>query len=112
MKAIYPKGSCSSACGIKSGLGINVKPLPESEKATLEYEVFFPSDFDFVKSGKLPGIVGGSSGCSGCKKTEPLRSQCFSARLTWGPNGSGNPYLYLPLKAKHTANFCSLVNGG
>jgi len=112
MKAIYPNGSCSSACGISSGLSFYPKPLPESTKATLEYEVFFPSDFDYVKGGKLPGIVGGSDGCSGCKRTEPLRSECFSARFMWGPNGQGYPYLYLPLKAKHTANFCSLVNEG
>ncbi len=42
-------------CEIKSGLGINVKSLPESEKATLEHEIFFSFDFDFVKGNKLPG---------------------------------------------------------
>ncbi len=105
----YPKGSCSSACGINSGVSLHISPLPESEKATLEYEVYFPSDFDFVKSGKLPGIVGGSKGCTGCTRTEPLRSNCFSARLVWGPNGLGSPYLYLPIKAQHTSDFCSLV---
>ncbi len=43
----YPKGSCSSACGINSGVILHINPLSESEKATLEYEVYFPADFDF-----------------------------------------------------------------
>ena len=55
----YPKGSCSSFCGINSGVSIYVYPFGESytsEVATLEYEVYFPAGFNFVKSGKLPGI--------------------------------------------------------
>ncbi len=105
----YPKGSCSSACGISSGVSLHISPLPESEKATLEYEVYFPADFDFVKGGKLPGIMGGSKGCAGCRRDEPLRSNCFSARFMWGPDGEGYPYLYLPRLTQHTSDFCSLV---
>ena len=107
----YPKDSCSSSCGIESGVSIYISPLPESDKATLEYEVYFPSDFDFVKGGKLPGIAGGTDGCTGCTRDEPLRSECFSARFMSGPNGQGYPYLYLPIKAQHTSDFCSLVSG-
>ncbi len=109
LQAEYPKGSCSTFCGIKSGISIDISPLPESDNATLEYEVYFPSNFDFVKGGKLPGIVGGVKGCSGCTQSEPLRSNCFSARFMWGPDGEGYPYLYLPRLTQHTSDFCSLV---
>lgn len=34
--------------------------------ARLEYEVFFPNNFPFVKGGKLPGLAGGQAGeCGG-----------------------------------------------
>ncbi len=58
--AKFPAGSCSTYCGIASGVGVYVTPRGNftGNEATLEYEVFFPSDFEFVKSGKLPGIAG------------------------------------------------------
>ena len=113
LAAKYPAGSCSSSCGIASGVGFDVAPTGNftGNEATLEYEVFFPSDFEFVRGGKLPGISGGPRGCSGCTKAEPLRSQCFSARFMWGANGQGFAYLYVPLKTKHTSEFCALVSG-
>ena len=29
----------------------------------------------------------------------------------WGANGQGFAYLYVPLKTKHTSEFCALVSG-
>ena len=77
----------------------------EGTNAVLEYDVFFPADFDFVKGGKLPGMVGGSKSCTGCKRYEPLRLECFSVRFIWGSEGEGYPYLYVPLNATHTTEF-------
>lgn len=107
----FPAGSCSSACGIASGVSIYVKPEGNfnGNEANFEYEVYFPSDFEFVKGGKLPGITSGK-GCSGCTRAEPLRSECFSARFMWGPDGSGYPYLYVPLNTTHSTDFCDLVS--
>ena len=43
-------------------------------KARLEYEVYFPHDFDWNKGGKLPGIQGGNTGCGGGASAD----NCFS----------------------------------
>ena len=56
-------------------------------------------------------VAGGPRGCSGCTRDEPLRSECFSARFMWGPNGQGYAYLYVPLNTSHTSEFCALVSG-
>ena len=113
MWAKFPAGSCSSACGIDSGVSVYVKPVGNftGNEATLEYEVYFPNDFEFVNGGKLPGIAGGPKGCSGCTREEPLRSECFTARFRWGEDGEGSPYLYLPLNTTHTKDFCAQVSG-
>lgn len=58
----------------------------------LEYKIYFPNNFDFVKGGKLPGLYGGDikEGCSGCVHS----NKCFSTRLMWRKNGNGEIYLY------------------
>lgn len=33
----------------------------------LEYQVFFPTNFNYNKGGKLPGMYGGNYMCSGSK---------------------------------------------
>ncbi|KAG6811898.1 hypothetical protein H0H92_005356 [Tricholoma furcatifolium] len=62
----------------------------------LTYEVAFPSDFDWVKGGKLPGLRGGwnSTGCSG--GDQATGEDCFSTRLMWRTNGEGEVYAYIP----------------
>lgn len=40
----------------------------------LEYQVYFPQDFPWVKGGKLPGIIGGKTGCGGGDDAD----DCFS----------------------------------
>ena len=67
--------------------------------------MLFPSDFDFVKGGKLPGLFGGRPGCSG----GDMANDCFSARFMWGPNSSGYSYLYIPKNVAHTPEFCQLT---
>jgi len=43
----------------------------------LEYQVFFPENFPWVKGGKLPGIIGGRTGCGGGDDA----NDCFSGML-------------------------------
>lgn len=64
----------------------------------LEYNIYFPNNFDFVKGGKLPGLYGGDTnhGCSSCKHS----NKCFSTRLMWRKNGNGEIYLYSPNQKK------------
>ncbi|KAF8161096.1 polysaccharide lyase family 14 protein [Crassisporium funariophilum] len=66
------------------------------ETMLLTYELAFDAGFDWVKGGKLPGIRGGldSTGCSGGNKADGL--ECFSSRLMWRKNGSGEVYAYFP----------------
>ncbi len=56
------------------------------------YRVRFASNFNFMKGGKLPGLVGGSSP-SGCTKD---KVGGFSARNMWRTGGDVDQYLYYP----------------
>jgi len=40
----------------------------------LEYDVYFQENFPWVKGGKLPGIIGGETGCGGGSD----KDDCFS----------------------------------
>jgi hypothetical protein len=55
MQVEYAKGSYA---GLRepSGTQMVIKPFNKgAERASLEYNVLFPNDFDFVKGGKIPG---------------------------------------------------------
>eukprot|EP00121_Abeoforma_whisleri_P016894 Awhi_evm1s15487 len=79
-----------------------------NDKATLSYEVFFPSDFQFKKGGKLPGLHGGDEKCSGGYKANG--ENCFSLRLMWRENGAYETYAYLPLSEAEDS-FCARCSG-
>lgn len=109
----HPKGSCSTYCGIPGGAGFDVRPFENfsGNVSTFEFSVFFHSTFNFVKGGKLPGIIGATAngpwkGCSGCNTELDVRTKCFSARFMWGPDRNGYPYLYLPLNVEHELDLC------
>jgi hypothetical protein len=83
IKIKHPKGSCSSFCGITNGASFTMKPFSnlKAENGTFEFSVFFHSTFNFVKGGKLPGMIGGTNQCSGCNTVISERDNCFSARF-------------------------------
>lgn len=111
----YPKGSWSPGSKYPGGMLMFVYPYkshptkdlnnPLSAKsATLEYEVFMPSDFDCVKGGKLMGLSGGRGGGRGCGGgADP--AHCFNARIMWRRNCDGEAYLYVPEGMQHES-FC------
>jgi len=77
-------------------------PLPGSqwyvdfksaEKVFLEYKVFIPPDFDFVKGGKLPGLGGGKGNTGG---TVPTGFDGWSVRFMFKEGGTICAYLYYP----------------
>ena len=73
--------------------------------ATLEYEVYFPYNFEWVKGGKLPGLMGGASngiGCGGGNR----KYDCFSYRIMWRRDGFGEAYVYLPFPSADPT-FCT-----
>ena len=77
LKVTYPRGSYSPSHYPRGGADFYSTPslmewegerkkrdvdkgmLRGANNVTLEYSVYFPSDFDFVKGGKLPGLYGG-----------------------------------------------------
>lgn len=80
------------AGGYASSNGVNIKgsptPFPSTDM-TIRYKVFVPEDFDWVKGGKLPGLIwaGGAGGRSWKKGG--------SARVMWRRGGTIVGYLYL-----------------
>lgn len=77
-------------------------PLPGSQwktafkpvnKAFLEYKLFFPADFDFVKGGKLPGLGGGRGNTGG---KVPNGKDGWSVRFMFMEHGEVCAYLYYP----------------
>ncbi len=55
------------------------------EELFLSYRIRFGADFDFVRGGKLPGLIGGAGNTGGNK---PNGTDGWSARMMWRTNGS------------------------
>ncbi|KZT20325.1 polysaccharide lyase family 14 protein [Neolentinus lepideus HHB14362 ss-1] len=94
LELFYPANSINPGNSPQGGAEFYAQPLDLSNASTvtLEYSIFFPDDFDWVKAGKLPGIYGGHTGCSG----GDVANDCFSTRLMWREGGMGELYLYAP----------------
>lgn len=102
MQAFYPAGSYNFQNSPQGGfsfyaLGPASVDLTTAKEATFGYSVYFPSGFDYVKGGKLPGLYGGDSdseavSCSGGRRDDG----CWSVRLMWRTSGKGEFYTYLP----------------
>lgn len=106
MKIAYPEGSWNPAdTNTIGGVGFYATPIdiPSSaDTITFTYDAYFPKGFDFNKGGKLMGLYGGHSDCSGGKSA----AQCFSTRFMWREKGAGEVYAYFD-KEKQVSNFCS-----
>ncbi|ORX95741.1 hypothetical protein K493DRAFT_147411, partial [Basidiobolus meristosporus CBS 931.73] len=109
LRVIYPKGSRNPTHHPLGGTGFDAKPISVADgigqTVRLNYQVYFPEDFDFVHGGKLPGIYGGHTSCSGGKSAQ----DCFSARFMWRKEGLGEIYLYVPKTALHQPSFCKIA---
>ncbi|KAG2109419.1 polysaccharide lyase family 14 protein [Suillus cothurnatus] len=104
LQLVYPAYSVNPSSKSPGGAEFYASPLnlSDAKNVTMEYSVYFPADFDWVKGGKLPGLYGGHTGCSGGVAAE----DCFSTRLMWRKGGAGELYLYAP-KRKQTKALCS-----
>ncbi|KAG0046461.1 hypothetical protein BGZ83_008368 [Gryganskiella cystojenkinii] len=108
LQLAYPKGSYAPSLGpVAGGTQFYANPFGEKtpfEKMMISYDVAFPTGFDWVLGGKLPGIYGGSpyDGCSGGNQS--TGANCFTMRLMWRPSGLGEVYAYVPADPK--SNFC------
>jgi hypothetical protein len=95
LQLFYPAGSVNPESQPQGGADFYASPidLSDAQNVTMEYSVFFPVDFDWVLAGKLPGLYGGHSGCSGGNDA----LSCFSTRLMWRAKGAGELYLVCQL---------------
>jgi len=91
LQLLFPENSIDPANEPQGGAEFYAAPIDISDarSVTLQYSVFFPADFDWVLAGKLPGLYGGHTGCSGGNAA----LDCFSTRLMWRQNGAGELYL-------------------
>lgn len=90
LRVTYPADQYGPSAG-----GVQfILPLGDSyEELYLTYRVRFGGDFEFVKGGKLPGLVGGSHP-TGCVQDDTG----FSARMMWRAGGHAVQYLYFAEK--------------
>ena len=92
--------------GSGSGAAFRANPwkkLP-SDTVTLSYDVFFPSTFEWVKGGKLPGVCFGSDpkGCATGGEWSPNEG---SFRLMWREDGQAIGYSYMAIKGGPTGAY-------
>ena len=105
LNVTYPAGSYVPSQTPVGGFGLYTDtPVPQGT-AILSYSVYFPKGFNFVKGGKLPGLYGGKTSCTGGDPAE----DCFSTRLMWRAGGAGEVYLYANREAQDPA-ICSTPN--
>lgn len=104
MRVHIRKGSIDPASMVRrgqprAGTGFKAGLLPPgTQAAELRYWVRFPSDFNFVRGGKLPGLYGGAGNSGG---HIPTGSDGFSFRLMWLAGGRGQVYAYLPTSRQY-----------
>ncbi|KAI8591898.1 hypothetical protein BDZ88DRAFT_410048 [Geranomyces variabilis] len=105
MRVLYPASSYNPSGRPIGGTGFYAQPADISAATTvsLEYLIYFPKGFNFVKGGKLPGLYGGRESCSG---GDPA-TDCFSTRYMFRKNGAGEIYLYVDATAQ-VPDFCSI----
>lgn len=82
------KGSHAGTKDRIRGAGFDTRTL-NVDRAMMTYIVRFKDQFEFVKGGKLPGLMGGDSPSGG---SDALNG--FSARMMWRQDGQGELYLY------------------
>ncbi|CAE6431981.1 unnamed protein product [Rhizoctonia solani] len=105
LEVFFPEGSINPGNSPQGGADFYANPLPtltEAQNVTFAYSLFLPVDFEPVRGGKLPGLYGGKTGCSG----GDAALDCFSTRLMWRANSEGELYLYAP-KDKQTYEVCN-----
>lgn len=90
LEVTYPQGSYSHDTGGSQFESLwNTTDGSAFDSMILTYEIAFDSGFNWVMGGKLPGLRGGPEidSCSGGDAANG--TNCFSSRLMWRKNGTG-----------------------
>ncbi|KAJ8321778.1 hypothetical protein KUTeg_000249 [Tegillarca granosa] len=93
LRVDYKAGSYGTGTG--KGAQFYIKPHNISggrEELTLSYDLYIDPNFEWIKGGKLPGLFGGATTCSGHRDTD----NCFSTRYMWRCHANGEIYAYIP----------------
>ncbi|XP_046380040.2 uncharacterized protein LOC124151565 [Haliotis rufescens] len=104
LKVWYEKGRYSSH-GPNEGVQFFATPTQDHSIMTFSYDVYFDKSFDFRRGGKLPGLFGGWTNCSGGRHSD----NCFSTRFMWRADGDGEVYGYIQDKTHQIDGFCDHV---
>lgn len=108
----YPKGGFGPSKG--GAQWISYLPSP-SDKLTVSYWIRFPTNFDWVLGGKLPGLIGGKDKKSGWPITggiHPTGVNGWSVRVMWKKNGEIIQYVYhMDQPGKHGDEFKWKIDG-
>ena len=86
----YPEGEYGTS---RTGAQWKVPLNGSYERVVLSYRIRFTGDFDFVKGGKLPGLIGGAGNTGG---GVPDGTDGWSARMMWRTGGAVVQYVYHP----------------
>jgi len=95
----YPKGGVGpSATGMQFPVDFSRISGMQAhyESLYLRYYVFFESGFDFVKGGKLPGLMGSEGSWIRSGGNIPDGTNGWTMRLMWREEGEAVIYAYLP----------------
>jgi hypothetical protein len=101
LRVRYPAGAASPNAARMSGAPIGGGQFYGTAEGGsvdhlfLRYYVRFPTGFDFVKGGKLPGLYGGTEVSGG---RIPDGTNGLSTRFMWRTGGQGEVYAYMPVR--------------
>jgi len=88
LQVTFPKGKLGPTLG---GASWRYRFDRAYDEYTVEYKVRISREFDYVRGGKLPGLVGGANPRGGMREKE---SAGFSARIMWRELGALCQYVY------------------
>jgi hypothetical protein len=88
IQVLYPRGGVGPQAG---GAQWKMNLGARHDELSCAYAVRFAPDFEFVKGGKLPGLVGGTANTGGEK---PTGRDGWSARMMWRSGGAVVQYVY------------------
>ena len=90
LQVAYPAGSYGTAA---NGAQWKVVLGGDHDQVRLRYRLRFGEGFDFVRGGKLPGLIGGEGNTGG---GVPSGEDGWSARMMWRVDGAVEQYAYHP----------------
>jgi hypothetical protein len=88
LQILYPAGTYGPGPG---GAQWRLELGDSYDELYLAYKIRFGDEFNFVKGGKLPGLVGGAANTGG---KVPTGRDGWSARMMWRPMGAIVFYVY------------------